>query len=224
VPTVGANRLPASLPPNSADNCLACHQKNNDEIIGLFQNSTHSRRHLSCKECHGGDAIATEKQAAHGQNFIGKPTPAQLLEMCSVCHQSVVGVFKKSLHFPEKIQQARLDCVQCHGAHTIGKIVRRSEFAVNCTNCHGLEYLPALPEPLQKILQIDDDVRDALGNLEKENRKASEEILRQRRDLRRQIAEIVHATNTQRAMEQAPTLLTSGEILKKQIAQTHSNR
>src|SRR5215831_9497594 len=41
---------------NSPDNCVVCHQKNNDETVKLFANSTHSRRSISCKECHGGDA------------------------------------------------------------------------------------------------------------------------------------------------------------------------
>ena len=224
MPRRSAKHLPASFQQNATDNCLACHLKNKDETVGIFQNSTHSRRHISCKECHGGDATATDKAAAHGQNFIGKPTAPQILEMCGACHQPAVEIFKKSLHFPEKIQQSRLTCVQCHGAHTIGKIIDHSEFAVTCTNCHGLEYLPALPEPLQKILQMDDEVRDALANLEKEGRKPTEEITRQRRELRHQIGDLVHATNTKSATEKAPALLNSGEILKKQIVQARGNR
>src|SRR5262249_54318869 len=187
--------------------CFACHQKNGDETVGLFLSSTHARRSISCKECHGGDATATDKQTAHGQNFIGKPTANQILEMCSACHKGVMDVFKTSLHFPEKIQQSRLTCTQCHGTHTIGKLTKPSEFAVTCTNCHGLEYLPALPEPLQKILKMDDEVRDALSDLERENRKPSEEISKQRRELRHQIAEIVHATSTKSAIEKAPIIL-----------------
>src|SRR5438045_1602128 len=54
------------------DTCVACHQKNADETIDLFAHSTHWRRSLSCKDCHGGDPLANEKQAAHSQNFVGK--------------------------------------------------------------------------------------------------------------------------------------------------------
>jgi hypothetical protein len=202
------------------DNCVECHQKNNDEMISLFARSTHARRQLSCDVCHGGNSAAKDKQLAHAGNFIGKPTAGQALERCGSCHQTQLVAFKTSNHIQEDGKTPRVDCVQCHGAHLIGSYTRESNFAMLCSNCHGLEYLPELPLSLRNILSATDEVKNALNDLQNRNGKPTEPVVSGRRELRRTIAGIVHATSVSEAKAQEQKILEMGKSLKQQIQET----
>jgi hypothetical protein len=207
-----------SSPQAGVDNCLACHEKNGDEIIGLFANSTHSRRGISCKECHGGDASGREKAAAHGQNFIGRMNSNQILERCGSCHKTQLATFKTSRHYPERKNMARVDCVQCHGAHTVGKLSGDSSFAYVCAGCHGLEYLPELSSDIQKTLVVTDEIRDLWRDLEAKGIKPADESLKLRRELRSRVAAWVHATDAKGAKENADSFIESSNQLKRLLA------
>ncbi len=183
----------------------------------LFAQSTHARRQLSCENCHGGDNTAKEKAAAHKGNFLGKPTGAQILGLCSACHQSQFAVFKTGKHIREDGKSPRVDCVQCHGAHLIGSSTPTSEFALLCTNCHGLEYIPELPTSLRNILAADDEVKNALNEWQLSGRKPSESVVGKRRELRQTIAGIVHSTNSSQAKAQEQKILELSNVLKQQI-------
>lgn len=202
------------------DNCVVCHQKNRDETVGLFAYSVHSRRGISCKECHGGDASASEKQAAHSESFNGKMTSSQILEMCGTCHKTQLTTFKASRHFREGKTIARVDCVQCHGAHTVGKLMGDSNFAFVCAGCHGLEYLPELPSPFQKTLIMTDEIRDMWRDLEAKGSKPSEESLKLRRELRRSVGQWVHATDAKGVQDSAVTFFEMNDKLKKQLGES----
>jgi hypothetical protein len=202
------------------DSCVACHQKNADETLELFAHSTHSRRNLSCKECHGGDASANEKQLAHSQNFTGKMTSNQILERCGSCHKTQLATFQSSRHYPAHKNMARVDCVQCHGAHTVGKLQGDSNFAYVCAGCHGLEYLPELPSPLQKTLGQTDEIRNLWRDLEEQGVKPADESVKLRRELRHQVGEWVHATDVKAAQENAAKFFEMGDRLKKLLTES----
>ena len=110
-----------------------------------------------------------------------------------------------------------MDCVQCHRAHTVGSNTRNFSFALFCTGCHGLEYLPELPREFQKMLALVDDEKDSLAALESSGRKASDEIMRQRKEIRRMVSEIVHATDLKGGLEKIPQILKLGEQFKTTI-------
>lgn len=202
------------------DTCIACHQKNADETIDLFAHSTHSRSSLSCNDCHGGDPMANEKQAAHSQNFVGKMISNQILERCGSCHQAQLATFQSSRHFPAQKNMARVDCVQCHGAHTVGKLQGDSNFAYVCTGCHGLEYLPELPLAVRKTLDMTDEIRNLLRDLEGKGVKPTEESVKLRRELRHEVGQRVHATDAKGVQENATKFLEMGNRLKKLLAET----
>jgi len=115
--------------------------------------------------------------------------------MCGACHQAVLATFKTSRHFPEHRGGSRVDCVQCHGAHTVGSPTRNFSFANFCTGCHGLEYLPGLPGEIQKTLSMLDDVSDSIRTKESAGRVFSADEKQQRKEIRRSVADIVHATD-----------------------------
>ncbi|MFL6276158.1 MAG: c-type cytochrome [Blastocatellia bacterium] len=201
---------------SSANTCISCHQQSGDGSVALFNQSVHSRNAITCVACHGGDYIARDKAAAHALNFIGKPSAVEQLKMCGACHEQPPADFKSSLHFPKNFEVPRLSCSDCHGAHSVGSAVRARDFsfAVFCTNCHGLEYLPELPAAFRGLLQIADDENRTLARYRAWGREPSGELLDRRREVRRRIGDLVHKTDFQRGVERAPEIMKLHETFK----------
>jgi hypothetical protein len=185
---------------------VACHEKRRDDPANLFRNSIHGRTRKTCSSCHGGDGSTADKAGAHSGRFIGQPSSNDVLAMCGDCHQTALAAFKTSRHFPEHRGSSRVDCVQCHGAHTVGSPTRNFSFATYCTGCHGLEYLPGLPGEIQKTLVMLDDLTDAIRASESRGRALSSEGSQQRKEIRRSIAEIVHPTDLKGGLQKAADL------------------
>ncbi|HEX5731223.1 MAG TPA: multiheme c-type cytochrome [Blastocatellia bacterium] len=206
---------PSGGGPQQGDNCSACHQKNGDQTVSLFARSTHARSGITCNRCHGGDPFATEKQAAHGGRFVGKPSSNDTLAMCGSCHRAQLAAFKTSRHFPERRGVARVDCSGCHGAHLVGAQSTNFSFGYYCAGCHGLEYLPELPTDFQKMLAVADESRKITRAIEEAGRKPSDEVASRRKEIRRLISEIVHPTNLQVGHEKIAEIIRLGEELKQ---------
>lgn len=201
------------------DNCADCHKKRDAEILSLYSTSAHAKSKLTCNRCHGGDAIATEKEKAHTGNFIGLPDSKQINSMCGSCHRPQFAMYKEGAHFPENQGKPRLDCTQCHGAHTVGSPTRNFSFAYFCAGCHGLEYLPELQPDFQKMLRMADDVTDLIKSIESSGRALSAEETQARKEIRRRIAEIVHPTDSKGGKEKIPEIIRLGEEFKKNVGQ-----
>jgi nitrate/TMAO reductase-like tetraheme cytochrome c subunit len=198
-----------------ANNCAECHKRQSDQAVELFSQSTHAKAGINCGGCHGGEPAAPSKEAAHAaNNFVGKPAPNETLAMCGSCHTSQLAAFKSGAHFPERRGTPRMDCSQCHGAHTVGSPTRNFSFALFCTGCHGLEYLPELPREFQKMLALVDDEKDSLASLESGGRKASGEIMKRRGEIRRAVGEIVHSTDVRGGLAKVPQILKLGDEFK----------
>ena len=202
---------------STANNCALCHQKLDDQAVALYSKSTHANFGLNCEACHGGDPNATDKATAHAVKFTGKPNASETLAMCGSCHAAQLATFKTSLHFPEPSAMPRVACVECHGAHTIGSVSRNFSFALYCTGCHGLEYLRDLPREFHQMLSLADEEKDLLAKLESSGRKPSDELLARRKQLRRSVAEIVHATDTSGGLKKIPQILKLGDEFKAMI-------
>ena len=187
----GPTRFAAEIP-QASDNCVSCHEKRRDDPVNLFKSSTHGRTRKTCSSCHGGDGSAPEKAGAHSGRFVGQPSSNDVLSMCGGCHQAALAAFKTSSHFPEHRGSPRVDCVQCHGAHTVGSPSRNFSFAYYCSGCHGLEYLPGLPAEIRKTLSMLDDLNDQIRELDSGGRSLTAGEKQQRREIRRLIADIVH--------------------------------
>ncbi|MFP5263354.1 MAG: c-type cytochrome [Blastocatellia bacterium] len=213
----GQSRQQAPEPSARANDCATCHKRQNDESVQLFSKSTHAMAMAGCDACHGGDPAASTKQGAHANNFVGKPTPNQTLAMCGSCHASQLSAFKASAHFPERKGTPRMDCAQCHGAHTVGWPGRNFSFALFCTGCHGLEYLPGLPREFQKMLALVDEEKDSLASLEASGRMTSDEILKRRREIRRAVGQIVHSTDLKGGLEKNAQIMKLGDEFRSVI-------
>jgi cytochrome c553 len=209
----GATGKPAAL--SAQNSCLTCHERT-DDSVALYTPSVHARNAVTCDACHGGDAKARDKAAAHAVNFIGKPSAVEQLTMCGACHRQPPAEFRTSLHFPKNFEAPRVTCSDCHGAHTVGSAARSRDFsfATFCTNCHGLDYLPELPAAFRNLLQIADDENRAIARLSVWGREPSAELMNRRREVRRQIGDLVHKTDLQRGVERAPEILKLHETFE----------
>jgi hypothetical protein len=206
----------SAVPP--ADGCASCHQKETAAVFTLFARSTHGQAGKSCSSCHGGDLSATDRQTAHGAGFVGKPTVPEQLRMCGNCHRAQMVAFRGSRHAAGAQPGQRPDCVQCHGAHGVG--VRPADFSLPyyCSGCHGLEYLPALPSQWRDMLAVSDEIRNSIREREDSGRHPSSELISRAKDIRRQIAGVVHATDLQAGIEKSADIVKQGEAVKKAVA------
>src|SRR5215510_8332181 len=214
-------RAAAPVTAQSANNCLECHSRQKDEpgaVVANYRTSTHYRAALGCDDCHGGDSSQSEKSKAHAGRFVAKPDTAATLEMCGQCHRQTLEFFKGSRHVAARPNAARLDCVECHGVHSIGAASESFRWPQFCAGCHGLEYLPQLPRPFQGMLLLPDDLKDGLHRLSENGREPSKDLLDGRKEIRHAISLIVHQTDTKGGLEQIPHILELGTKLKERIA------
>jgi hypothetical protein len=176
------------------DSCVECHGNSGDGVTVLYARSTHSRRRIACSQCHQGDARESTKDKAHSNRFLGRPNPADVVTMCGSCHTAQLATFKTGRHYDHRKMSPRVDCVQCHGAHTVGAQARSFSLSYFCSGCHGLEYLPKLPELLGNVVEQTDKIREFLMELQLAGKRPSDEAMSIRREVRGLTAELVHST------------------------------
>jgi cytochrome c553 len=202
-------------PASEINSCASCHRQTTREVFAAFTGSTHAQMGITCDGCHGGDASEKSKAKAHGSNFVGRPNAAETLALCSACHTNQFEAFKTSRHFPEQKSAPRMDCAFCHGSHSIGSPASTMSFKLQCSSCHGLEYLPDLPVELQTIIGAADEQKASLASILKSGRKPSEQLLRLRARARRLISEIVHRTDVKRAKESLAEINRLGDEFRQ---------
>ncbi len=202
------------------DNCVKCHTQSTGraaEVVGIHKSSAHGRAGVGCDDCHGGDTAQTEKAKAHSINFTSKPDRRATLAICGACHEPQLAQFKTGKHFPEKQGSPRIDCAECHGAHSIGNPPETFSLGQFCAGCHGLEYLPPLPQEFQDLINLSEDLRGEFNRSKIKGRKLSEEAINKRNEIRRLTAEIIHPTDLNGGLTRIPQILSQGEVLKRQI-------
>jgi hypothetical protein len=202
------------------ENCVKCHSQSTGraaEVVGIHQSSAHGRAGVGCDDCHGGDPAQTEKAKAHSTNFTAKPDRIATLAVCGACHDPQLAQFKTGKHFPVKQGIPRLDCADCHGAHSVGNPPETFSLGQFCAGCHGLEYLPPLPQQFQDLLNLSDDLRDEFNRSKAKGHNPSDEAVKRRKEIRRLTAELIHPTDLAGAVDRAKMILTQGERLKQEI-------
>jgi hypothetical protein len=216
----GQKQSPAAV--NEPDTCAGCHRTQDPKLLSLYSQSAHAKAGKSCNGCHGGDAAASARQEAHSLNFVGKPSSEQGVRMCGACHRSEAAQYRASHHFPVQKNVSRVDCVACHGAHTVGAPARSFSVAYFCSGCHGLEYLPGLQQQFQDMLKLSDDLRLTLQDMADAGHPPSDEILKRRKEIQQLTGEIVHQTDLEGGTARIPHILELGEALKAAIRRSGS--
>ncbi|MEP7270787.1 MAG: multiheme c-type cytochrome [Acidobacteriota bacterium] len=203
--------------------CVACHSRSVGparEVITLHAKSSH--RQLGCDGCHGGEAGVQDQARAHSGAFVGKPDFSATLTMCAQCHATPLAQFKEGRHFRRDRAISKMDCVTCHGAHTIGSPPETFSLGQFCAGCHGLEYLPQLPVKLRELLSLGDELRASFRAAQSKHLNIPEEFNDARKAIRRSVSQIVHPTDLKGAEEKIPVIIEQGRLLKARMSRLNS--
>ncbi len=124
--------------------CYHCHT----QVVGQFRNNVHYDKGFICADCHGGRIQSNTTAISYGVmsgDFIGKPTRANITEICSKCHPRETADYKTSIHW-EQIQKGHTEtatCTDCHGVHEIRPVsdpnssTNHQNSPATCAKCHS---------------------------------------------------------------------------------------
>lgn len=160
-PASSESRGRGAQPTNS---CVRCHKRlvlsDPDEKFAEWQSSVHSRKGVTCDLCHGGDANAQEKKAAHRTivSLVDPKSPIHFRNVsntCGQCHPIQFTAFFYSGHFRGLAERERgATCVTCHGG--MATIVPEpEELPAKCSMCHNerMQIWPDAPRLAQGSLE-----------------------------------------------------------------------
>lgn len=163
-----------------SDSCADCHL-----VIGVehltkpaqqYKEDIHAAKGFGCVACHGGDAsIMGLEGMDRKKGYIGKPTPAQVVEVCGRCHSDAnfmrrynpslrvdqVSEYSTSVHgrrLREQKDEKVANCSSCHKPHSIRpandarSTVHPTRVAETCGSCHAnKEYMAPYKIPTDQV-------------------------------------------------------------------------
>jgi hypothetical protein len=162
------------------DTCATCHLALGIEKLTKpaenYKADIHAVRGFGCVACHGGDATKMGPEAMDkAKGFLGKPTPAQVIEVCGRCHSDArfmrqynpslrvdqVAEYYTSVHgrrLKEQNDQKVATCASCHKPHLIRpptdarSSVHPLHVADTCGGCHAnAEYMAPYKIPTDQL-------------------------------------------------------------------------
>jgi hypothetical protein len=171
-----------SQPPFNEEtySCILCHSKVNSQYAG----DIHSRRGITCIDCHGGDPNAFDVKGAKARssNYRGKISKVDGVRLCASCHSSEEKMrqfglstdqysqYLTSRHGKMLFEEGNTDvasCVDCHGVHDIlpasdpSSKVFRKNLPYTCGKCHAdRDYMAPYDIPTD---QLDDFLESVHG-------------------------------------------------------------
>lgn len=132
------------------NSCVECHQKVEGrfgEPARLIKDDIHIQNGLACNDCHGGDPLQDDKNAAKDprKGFIGKPKPADIPAFCGKCHND--ATLMKKYNPALRVDQEKEYLTSVHG-----QLLKRGEQSVaTCVSCHGVHGIRAVSDPLSAV-------------------------------------------------------------------------
>lgn len=162
------------------DTCATCHLAlgvdNLTKPAENYKNDVHAAKGFGCVACHGGDATKMGLEAMDkSKGYIGKPKPAQVIEVCGRCHSDArfmrqynpnlrvdqVSEYYTSVHgrrLREQTDSKVATCASCHKAHMIRppsdarSSVHPLRVADTCGGCHAnAEYMAQYKIPTDQV-------------------------------------------------------------------------
>jgi nitrate/TMAO reductase-like tetraheme cytochrome c subunit len=123
------------------ESCFHCHPSQVQE----FRESVHFNKN-TCADCHGGDINISGNVVSINvmhTNFTGKPSPVNVTNFCSKCHENETRIYEESIHW-QRLKEGRnsASCTDCHGTHNIlsSRDQNSSTYLENipgtCAKCH----------------------------------------------------------------------------------------
>ncbi|MDO8700353.1 MAG: cytochrome c3 family protein, partial [Deltaproteobacteria bacterium] len=163
-----------------ADTCSTCHLalgvENLTKPAENYKQDIHAAKGFGCVVCHGGDATISGMEAMdRAKGYIGKPTPAQIIQVCGRCHADAnfmrrynpslrvdqVTEYSTSVHgrrLKEQNDYKVATCASCHKPHSIRPAndarssVHPTRVADTCGSCHAnAEYMASYKIPTDQM-------------------------------------------------------------------------
>ena len=163
-----------------AESCSTCHLAMGDSALGTpaknYPQDIHAAKGFGCVSCHGGDATAPGMEAMdRSKGYLGKPSPAQVIEVCGHCHSDArfmrqynpslrvdqVTEYYTSVHGRRLVElkdQKVATCASCHKPHSIRppsdsrSSVYPLHVADTCGACHAnAEYMAPYKIPTDQV-------------------------------------------------------------------------
>jgi hypothetical protein len=162
------------------DTCATCHLALGIEKLTKpaenYKADIHAAKGFGCVACHGGDATKMGLEAMDkAKGYIGKPSPAQVIEVCGRCHSDArfmrqynpslrvdqVAEYYTSVHgrrLKEQNDPKVATCASCHKPHSIRpptdarSSVYPLHVADTCGGCHAnAEYMAQYKIPTDQV-------------------------------------------------------------------------
>lgn len=162
------------------ETCAVCHSALGvDRLtkpVELYKTDIHAAKGFGCAACHGGDGSKMGLEAMDKTNgYIGKPTPAEVIDVCGHCHSDArfmrqynpslrvdqVQEYYTSTHgrrLKELNDPKVATCVSCHKPHSIRppsdsrSSVHPLHVADTCSSCHAnAEYMAPYKIPTDQL-------------------------------------------------------------------------
>jgi hypothetical protein len=162
------------------DTCATCHLALGIEKLTKpaenYKADIHAAKGFGCVACHGGDATKMGLEAMDkAKGYIGKPSPAQIIEVCGRCHSDArfmrqynpslrvdqVAEYYTSVHgrrLKEQNDPKVATCASCHKPHSIRpptdarSSVYPLHVADTCGGCHAnAEYMAQYKIPTDQV-------------------------------------------------------------------------
>lgn len=126
--------------------CVDCHQGLAAGAVAShnfadWRKSAHAKAGVNCEACHGGDASAKDKAAAHAGILRASDPKSRIYftaipQTCGSCHDAEFKAFQKSAHFKELESSGKgPNCVTCHGSMA-NVVLGPRELETTCALCH----------------------------------------------------------------------------------------
>jgi predicted CXXCH cytochrome family protein len=162
------------------ETCAVCHSAlgvdNLTKPVEMYKADIHAAKGFGCVACHGGDGTKMGLEAMDkAKGYIGKPTPAQVIDVCGHCHSNAafmrqynpslrvdqVTEYYTSVHgrrLREQNDNKVATCASCHKPHSIRppsdarSSVYPSHVADTCASCHAnAEYMAPYKIPTDQL-------------------------------------------------------------------------
>ena len=162
------------------DTCATCHLalgiENLTRPAELYKADVHAAKGFGCVACHGGDPTIMGLEAMdRKKGYIGKPTHAQVIEVCGRCHSDAnfmrqynpslrvdqASEYYTSVHgrrLREQKDEKVATCASCHKPHSIRPAndarssVHPTRVAETCGSCHAnKEYMAPYKVPTDQF-------------------------------------------------------------------------
>ena len=177
-----------------SETCAVCHLamgvENLTKPAELYKADIHAAKGFGCVACHGGDGTVGGLEAMdRKKGYIGKPTHAQVVEVCGRCHSDAnfmrrynpslrvdqVAEYYTSVH-GRRLREQKDDkvatCSSCHKPHSIRpasdsrSTVYPTRVAETCGACHAnKDYMASYKIPTDQVEKYKQSVHWKMMNV-----------------------------------------------------------